>query len=251
MFGSLQRSILFPTHLIRAPDSPRTLPGAAEQCHIDTDEGAVEGWYLRGEGRTEASSGPALLFAHGNGEIIDQWPELMEWYAARGLSTLLAEYRGYGRSAGSPTAGKITDDFRRFGDWLARRPEVDADRLVYHGRSLGGGAVCGLAETRPPAALILQSTFTSVADLAWDHYRVPEALLTDELAVEPVVADFEGPVFVFHGSRDEIVPVAHGRRLRDVARHVDYLEIDAGHNDAAVPWDRIEAFLDNHGLLSG
>lgn len=249
MIDALQRSVLFPTHLVRAPAEPRTLPSSARQIHIDTDEGKVEGWYLEGEGRNDGAPGPAVVFAHGNAEIIDQWPELMAWYAERGIGALLAEYRGYGRSSGNPTADKIAADFRLFGDWLAARPEVDSDRLIYHGRSLGGGAVCRLAESRPPAALILQSTFTSVADLAWDHYKVPQALIGDKFPNDAIVADYDGPTLVVHGVRDDIVPVEHGRRLREAASRAAYVELDGGHNDTTIPWERVERFLGRHALL--
>ena len=88
------------------------------------------------------------------------------------VRVLLPEYRGYGRSAGSPSQRAITEDLIAFYDLLARRPEVDAQRVVFHGRSLGGGAVCDLARHRKPAAVILMSTFTSMKRMA-PRYLVP------------------------------------------------------------------------------
>lgn len=251
VLAALQRQFLFPRHLIRAPDEPRTLPKAGEQVWIETPEGRVEGWYMKGDGRSKRDPGPAVLFTHGNGEIIDHWPELLSWYADRGFNAMLVEYRGYGRSEGDPSAEKIGEDMIRFREALAERPEVDSDELVYHGRSLGGGAVCALAEQHPPAAMILQSTFTSIADLAWHHYAAPKALLRDEFDNRSFLKQTDVPVLITHGARDEVVPVDHGRQLHEVASGSEYVEIEGcGHNDCPMRWDVIEQFLERPGLLS-
>ncbi len=249
MLFALQRSLIFPTHAVRAPDSPRGKPEAAEQWWIETPEGEVEGWFLAGEGRTEADPGPAVMFGHGNGEVIDHWPELMRWYAERGISVLLVEYRGYGRSAGSPTSAKITADFVDFRDRLVDRPEVDSEALIYHGRSLGGGAVCNLARRHPPAAMILQSTFTSLADLAWHHYYAPAFLLRDEFDNLGFVAETDTPLLITHGAHDAIIPVEQARRLHEAAATSSYVEFDhSGHNDGPMPWEAVGKFLGAQGL---
>jgi len=249
VLAALQRQLMFPRHLIRAPDAPKALPDGAEQMWVDTPEGRVEGWYLRGEGLREDEPGPAVVFAHGNGEIIDHWPELLRWYSGRGINALLVEYRGYARSEGDPSAEKIREDMERFRDAVVERPEVDGDRLVYHGRSLGGGAVCALATKHPPAALILQSTFTSVADLAWHHYAAPRALLRDEFDNVSALERLDVPVLITHGAEDEVVPVSHGRRLHEAAPSGEYVEIqNCGHNDCPMQWDSIEQFLKRNGL---
>jgi pimeloyl-ACP methyl ester carboxylesterase len=249
MLFAIQRSLVFPTHAIRVPDEPRTKPEAAEQWWLETPDGEVEGWYVAGDGRSADHPGPAVIFAHGNGEVIDYWPELMNWYADRGISVLLAEYRGYGRSAGDPSSEAITEDFVAFRERLARRPAVDPDQLIYHGRSLGGGAVCNLARRHPPAGLILQSTFTSLADLAWHHYYAPDFMLRDEFDNLAYARQSDVPMLITHGTRDEIIPVQQARRLHDAAATSTYVEIDgAGHNDGGMPREEIEEFVRRLGV---
>lgn len=252
MIGSLSRAMLFP----RFACVPARNPGAGvvglERLWIDNELGRVEAWLLPGDGVSEARPGPAAIFAHGNAELIEYWPEMLEPYRRMGVSLLLPEYRGYGRSAGRPTEEGIVADFVRFHDMLVARPEVDESRLVYHGRSLGGGAVAQLAARRPPAALVLQSTFTSVADVA-RRWLVPRALLVDRFETLPVVASLDAPLLVVHGSRDSLIPPDHGRRLVESAPNGRLVLYDADHNDCPPRWepfwDEIRAFLGEAGLI--
>ncbi|MEM6855867.1 MAG: alpha/beta fold hydrolase, partial [Planctomycetota bacterium] len=133
-----QRLLVFPGAYFPAAGSP-DLPAGVEVWTRDTDEGGVEAWIMPGRGATPETPGPAVVFTHGNGETISIWTGEMRWYTERGYTVLLPEYRGYGRSAGRPSQAKIVDDATYFYDRLAARPEVDADRIVFHGRSLGGG----------------------------------------------------------------------------------------------------------------
>lgn len=249
MLLAFQRQLLFPRHMIRAPDQPRGLPDGGEQWWLETPEGDLEAWYLKGDGRSEAHPGPAVVFGHGNGEVIDHWPRLMRWYADRGIGVLLVEYRGYGRSAGRPSSDNITDDFAAYRQRLADRPEVDAGRLIYHGRSLGGGAVCNLARRHPPAAFILQSTFTSLADMAWHHYFAPSFVLRDEFDNIDYVSETDVPILITHGRRDDIIPIQQARQLHEAAANSTFVELEGGHNDGEMPWDRIESFLTDESLL--
>ncbi len=212
----------------------------------------MEAWFLPGDGVSVASPGPAVVFGHGNAELIEHWPELLAPYRQMGISVLLPEYRGYGRSAGTPSEAAIREDFLAFFARLVARPEVDPRRVVLHGRSLGGGAVCTLAERHPPAALVLQSTFTSVADVA-KGWLVPRALVADRFESLPVVQRLECPVLVVHGRRDRIVPFAHGEALARSCRRGRLVAVDADHNDCPPEWGsfwrEIDLFLRDAGVL--
>ena len=250
---ALQRRVLFPRHLVHA--DPRAGDGVAglERLWIDTPEGRVEAWFLPGDGVSAAKPGPAVVFAHGNAELIDLWPGELAPYRRMGISVLLPEYRGYGRSAGDPSEAAIADDFVRFYDLLAARPEVDRARLIFHGRSLGGGAVCALAARRPPAALILQSTFTSVTDLAWASFLVPRFVIQDPFDNLAVLRRLDVPVLVVHGRRDEIVPFAHADALAHAARRVTRVSYECAHNDcppnARAFFEEVRTFLAAAGVL--
>ena len=110
------------------------------------------------------------------------------------------------------TLASPSETFTRAYDKLAARPDVDPARIVFFGRSLGGGAVCDLAAKRPAAALILMSCFTSVRSFAI-RYLAPSFLIRDPFDNLAVVRDFSGPVLVIHGDADTIVPFQFGQRL--------------------------------------
>ena len=252
MVVPLARLFLFPRFAVR-PD-PRAGVGlrGLERLWHESDEGRVEAWFLPGDGVSAQSPGPVVVFAHGNAELIEQWPEVLEPYRRMGVSLLLPEYRGYGRSAGTPSERAIRDDLLAFFQRLVDRPDVDAGRIVLHGRSLGGGAVCALAAEHTPAALILQSTFTSVPDVA-RRWLVPRLLLPDRFESLPIVRRLDCPVLVVHGRRDRVVPFSHGQVLAQASPRARLVSYDADHNDCPPDWDsfwaEVAAFLREARIL--
>jgi len=235
MLRWLQRALLYPRRFARPDDRiTRSFPRLERWHH-----GGTEAWFLPAD---EAKG--TVVHCHGNAELIDYWLEPLSRYRALGFHLLLVEYRGYGRSRGRPTEAGITEDVRAFHDRLV------ADRplpVVGHGRSLGGGAILSLAEARPLAGLILESTFTSVPDVARDVLRVPRFLLVERFENHRKLRDFEGPVLLMHGTRDEVVPYAHAERNLEAARDATLVTYDCGHNDlpprGAVYWPHLEALL--------
>lgn len=207
----------------------------------------MEAFFVRAPGASADRPAPAVIHCHGNAELIDQWVDPLRRYGELGLSLLLVEYRGYGRSAGSPSEAAIAADLRAAHARLVARPDVDPERIVAHGRSLGGGAVCTLARDVPLAGLILESTFTSIPDLVpW----LPRRLVSDVFDNAAVVARFEGPLLLLHGRRDEVVPYAHAQRLHALAADAELVSFDCGHNDmgqGAGWWAGVERLLRRAG----
>lgn len=173
------------------------------------------------------------------------------------VSVLLVEYRGYGRSreAGKPSERALVDDGVKFHDALVRLPEVDRSGIILHGHSLGGGVAAQVAARRRPAALVLESTFTSIADFAWG-YGVPPFLATSPFRTAEVLPRLQVPIFIGHGRHDRIVSVRHGQRLHALVPASTYVELDCGHEDlpgtaANDPYrDQIREFLVQAGVLS-
>jgi fermentation-respiration switch protein FrsA (DUF1100 family) len=166
-----------------------------------------------------------------------------------GLGVLLVEYPGYGRSEGTPSERSVSDAMRAAYDAVAARPDVDPRRIVGFGRSLGGGAICQLALHRSLAALVLESTFTSVGDIA-RGFGLPRFLVRDPFDNAAVLAKFAGPVLLVHGEQDTLIPVAHAHALhalRPDARLA--LASGCGHNDCPPPWQLVKTFLAESGLL--
>ncbi|MBX3357780.1 MAG: alpha/beta hydrolase [Phycisphaeraceae bacterium] len=216
------------------------------------DGARVEGWFLPGLGRDAANPGPLVIYAHGNAELIEQNLGRARMYQDLGISVLMPEYRGYGRSGGSPGEAEIVADFGRFAEWAAGQPEVDPRQVVYHGRSLGGGVTAQLAARRPPFAMILESSFTSVTSMAWS-FGVPPFLVRNTYRTDLVLPGLNRPLLIIHGTDDDIIPVVHGRRLHELAPGSTLVELAGTHND--FPQDErayraaIRMFLDEHGLV--
>jgi len=233
-----QRRLLFPRPgVLGAPPRPRD----ALQVWLPTAAGQVEAWYLAPSGGAPGPA-PAIVFFHGNGELIDFLPEDFVEPRRWGVGVLLVEFPGYGRSSGSPSQEAITGVVRAAHDWARTQGMIDARRIVAYGRSLGGAAAAILAAERSTAALVLQSTFTSVRAFAHDFW-VPEFVVLDPFDTASLLPAYEGPVLVMHGNGDAIVPLRHGEALARAAAHAELLVLSCGHNDCEVPWSRVRRFL--------
>ncbi len=253
MLSYLQRKVIFPRYFASTDPGVLQRVSGVEVWWKEISAGKVEAWFLPGKGVSAVEPGPLVVFAHGNAETIDLWPEDLQTYRDWGLSVLLPEYRGYGRSAGSPSEAAIKDDMEHFLSTATQQPRVDPSRVVYHGRSLGGGAVCALGTIRPPRALILESTFTSVADFARKQLYVPRALISDPFDNLAFVKDFDGPSLIIHGDRDEVLPYQNGVDLHQAARDSRFETFHGcGHNDLPHGerfWDLVRAFFLETGIL--
>lgn len=252
MIRQLEEWVLFPRHFLAAPARPRADVAGLESMPIESNEGPVEAWFLPPLGLSHAARRPVVIFAHGNGELIDDWPHVLEPYRRWGLAVALPEYRGYGVSAGTPSETAIADDFVAAYDHIVNRPDVEPSKIVLHGRSLGGGVVCSLARSRPAAGLILESTFTSLADVA-QKWWIPAPWLTNRFDSESVVRTFERPILIFHGRRDRVIPYGHARRLEQAARAARLVTYDCDHNDLPRSqvgfWASVEVYLREIGVL--
>lgn len=241
MFASIQRRFIFPGAFITAqPKAGEGIPGL-ERLWLEHSEGRVEAWFLPAIGKAPA---PVVVFAHGNGELIDHWPAALHHYRELGYHVLLPEYRSYGRSGGSPSQDAIVADFINFYDLVQARPEVTG--FVFHGRSLGGGVMCALSLVRNASALILESTFTSMSDML-ALWMVPSFMVADPFDNVSAIGAFPGRTLVLHGSHDSLVPPSNGRRLAEAAQNGRLVMFDADHNDfppdRAAYWKEIEEFL--------
>ncbi len=193
-------------------------------------EGRLHGWFVPGDGPL------TLLWLHGNaGNVSHRVGMIRTLRRSLGASIFIFDYSGYGLSGGRPSERATADDARAALAYLRGRAEVDQGRVVYFGKSLGAAVAVELAAEEPPHRLVAQSAFTSIGDMARLHYPfLPLGLLlTTRYDTLARIAEVNAPVLVVHGSRDEIAPVAHARRLYEAARDPKRLLIveGAGHND--------------------
>lgn len=249
MYEGQERSIYVAAYYPAAANTAADPPPPARRVEQQASDGLrLLAWYQPGAGRTAARPGPAVIFFHGNCDTIaDRW-YVAQQYTAAGLSGLLFEYRGYGAMEGQPSQLALTRDAIQWIDWLAAQPEVDPQRIVLHGISLGGGIAVQAAAERPPAAMILESTFTSITALC-QRLGLPSVLCRHPFRSDRIVPRLDLPILVVHGSNDWLIPASHGRRLSALARNATYIETDAGHADYQTHWDAVWAHLRQHGLL--
>ena len=241
-----QRAMLFPAPSLAEAPAP---PAYAQQVWLAGSAGPVAAWFLPPIPATSTPS-PLLIFTHGNAELIDFWPEAFEEPRTWGVAVLLLEYPGYGRSAGRPSEASITHAALAAYDWARANRAVDSRRIVAYGRSLGGGAACRLAAQRPLAAIILESTFTSVRAFA-GRFGAPGFLVRDPFDNLAFVREYQGPILLLHGSHDEVIPTQHSRILAAAAPQAELHLLPCGHNDCPQAWTVIHAFLEHHGILEG
>jgi uncharacterized protein len=226
-----RRLIYFPTADVPTPRETG-LSDVEPVTFVTSDGLTLSGWFV-------ASSSPAprvtVLVFNGNAGNRAYRAPLAAALHRHGMQVLLVDYRGYGGNPGMPTEKGLAADSRAARAYLARRGDVDPLRLVYFGESLGTAVAANLAVEYPPAALILRSPFTSMADLGQLHYPLlpVRLLLRDRFAVIDQVSRIHTPLLVIAGGRDRIVPIDNSRRLYDAAVAPKTLLVlpGADHND--------------------
>ncbi len=250
-----QGSIIYPRSFAgpSTVDAP-TLRGA-EVWWIDTEDGAkVEAWWMPAAPEVLTGPAPVVIFFHGNGELIEHGLDIARFYLSLGMHVAFLEYRGYGRSGGTPTEAGIVRDALALYDRIAARPDVDSSRIVFHGRSLGGGVGAALMTHHEPAALILESSFTSLVSMT-SHYGLPAFLCRNPYRTDAALAEYHGPTLILHGEHDSIVPTWHARALADIAKHPTLVTRDADHNDLSGDFEwystTIADFLIRTGIITG
>ena len=246
VFFLQSRLIYFPAREVAATPEARGL--AFENVQLAAADGpTLDAWYVPVE-----SARGTVLFCHGNAGNISHRLESIAIFHSLGLGTLIFDYRGYGRSTGHPSEEGTYLDAEAAWRYLVEERKISPDRIVVFGRSLGAGVATWLAARRRVAALIAESAFTSVPDLAADLYPwLPvRGLVHIKYDNLERIAHLELPILVVHSRDDEIIPFHHGQRLFDAAsRHARLLEIHGGHNDGfytsgALYRDGLNRFVD-------
>lgn len=247
-----QRKLMFPRFFLSEVPVNQSTRRTVEKLWLETSQGRTEAWYLPPDRTDPHRPSPAVIFAHGNGELIDYWPNELSWFPEQGIGLFLIEYPGYGRSQGTPSQKNISEVFSAGYDLLTQRNDVDSGKILLLGRSIGGGAICDLAGRRPSIGMLLMSTFTSARFFA-AAYLAPSFLMSDPFENINVVKKYEGPILIVHGKQDEVVPFHHGETLFKAAKHGQLIPYACGHNDCPPDWQQfwrdVTPFLKNIDLL--
>ncbi|MGQ0752195.1 MAG: alpha/beta hydrolase [Betaproteobacteria bacterium] len=246
-----QSSLIYYPHIGREMvATPRTYGLDYEELEIATEDGEkLAAWWVP----VPQARGTVLIF-HGNAGNISHRIEYLRMFHRLGYASLIVDYRGYGRSTGSPSEEGTYRDALAAWRHLTEQRAISARDIVLFGESLGAAVASWLAARHAPRALALASAFTSVADLgAQIYWFLPVRLMSRfEYNTLANLARISAPVLVAHSREDEIVPFSHGERLYAAASEPkQFLVLSGGHNDGFIfargEWIRALAdFLDRH-----
>jgi uncharacterized protein len=204
----MQRSLQYFPETFRTPPAAASLPEAEEVMLDSADGERVIVWHVPAHGQQ-----PVVLYFHGNGASLRWRVERFRELTADGTGLVALSYRGYGGSSGSPSeAGFIADGLAAYAFAAARYP---AQRIVVWGESLGSGVAVAIAADKPIGHVILESPFTSAADVGAERYWFAPVrlLMKDQFRSDLRIGKVTAPVLVLHGDRDNVVPFAFGERL--------------------------------------
>lgn len=253
----VQTTLIFPASL--AGEAGAFLPTRdTQRIELPTEQGTTVAWYSPAPAASSEMPAPLAVFFHGNAELMDHQQPIVQLYHQLGVSVFMVEYRGYGHSTGTPSQAHIVaDTMAMLGD-LLKRSEIDASRLIMHGRSIGGGlatqvgAELNQASSDQPAALIVENTFASLSSMAL-RYGVPSLLVRSPLDSESAFAELDLPILIMHGRRDTIVPPKHAYRLHAASDTSTLILFDADHNTlpTSAEVDRYVQSIEDHLVAAG
>lgn len=248
LFIFQSRYVYYPEHTISA--DPSNIGLEFESISFETEDRVkLSGWFIPSEG---ASS--VILFCHGNAGNISHRLESIQIFHRLGLDVFVFDYRGYGRSEGKPSEVGTYRDVEAVWRYLVEERQVSPNRIVVFGRSLGGAVAAWLAHRHTPGALILESAFTSIPDIAAKlYFYLPVRLLSRfKYNTAEYLDEVDCPVLIVHSREDEIMPFSHGQQLFETARGPkEFLEISGTHNEGFITSGKhyeegLDSFISEH-----
>ncbi len=240
--------LYFPAKEIES--TPHNIGLEYQELTLKTKDGVdISAWYIPAE-----DARGFLLFCHGNAGNISHRLDSIRIFHGLGLSVLIFDYRGYGKSQGSPDEEGTYYDAEAAWDYLVNILHVKPEKIVLFGRSLGSAVVAELALRRQASALIIESGFTSVPDLGKKFFpHLPVSLISRyHYASISKVGKIKIPKLFVHSPEDEIVPFEHGVKLFEKASEPkEFLKIVGGHNEGfllsgKVYVDGLQAFISRY-----
>lgn len=210
----LERKLVFPTGTAH-PRGGLPADGSTE-AEFTTSDG------IRLHGRFFAHPQPraVALFCHGNAGSVDDWSEVGQQLKERyRIAVLVFDYRGYGKSEGSPTEAGVLLDAQAARRWLSNSSGVAEADLLIIGRSLGGAVAVDLAVNGGARGLVLESTFSSLPDVAATHvpWLLPHLMMTQRLNSASKIRNYRGPLLQCHGDQDELISLTLAKKLHAAA----------------------------------
>ncbi len=213
-------------------------------------------WPMRGapmrgapmRGARRGGPGGALLYCHGNaGNLSHRGPSIARMRQVLGESMLIFDYPGYGKSQGRPGEQGCYQAADAAYDWLVHNQKIDPEAIILYGASLGGGVAMDLASRKKHRALVLVNSFTSLPDVGQNHYPwLPVRwVMRNRFDNLGKIGKCRQPVFIIHGTSDQLIPFDQGRRLFEAASQPkQFFPIDGGDHNDPLPLACLEKLRD-------
>ncbi|MEZ5358805.1 MAG: alpha/beta hydrolase [Candidatus Zixiibacteriota bacterium] len=228
IYAMQDKMLFYPTMTIETTPAESGLEYT--DVYFTTEDGVkLNGWYIPCENPTAT-----LIFCHGNGGNISHRMASINQFHSLNLSVFIFDYRGYGRSEGTISEDGTYKDAAAAWTYVTEALGVPPGKIIVFGRSLGGGIASWLAVNRPAAALILESTFTTISDIAAVHYPfIPVKWLAKyEYDSQERVSQLTIPKLFIHSPDDELVPYQLGEQLyQSAAEPKTFLKLIGSHNE--------------------
>ena len=227
--------------------TPKQVDLEYEEVRLTASDGAsLYGWYVAPE-----NARGCLIFFHGNAGNISDRLDPLQMYYQMGMAVVMIDYRGYGKSKGSPSEKGLYLDAEAAWRFATFQKSWDAARIIVTGRSLGSGPATWLAQKFRGGGLILENAFTSMTDMGRKQYPfLPVSILVrDRYDNESRIGAVQQPTLITHSRQDSLIPYELGETLFAAASEPkQFLGTRGGHNDGREGHpeyrEAIEAFLD-------
>ncbi len=173
-----------------------------------------------------------ILYFHGNARAVDNWGYIATDLLPHGYDIIIPDYRNYGKSTGPLSEKNLFKDARYIFDQLAK--EYGTDQVVLYGRSLGSGIASSVAADTSPKLLILETPYYSIERLAGESMRfLPVGILLKyKFRSDLFLPKVTCPIYIFHGTEDELIPYQHAVDLKVLVPKIDFTTIpEASHNN--------------------
>lgn len=245
-----QKSLYHPDKEI--PETPTNLGIAYEDINFKTeDDKLLNGWFVPAK-----KAKVTVLYCHGNAGNIYHRLHKVKFFHEMGVNFFIFDYRGYGKSTGKPSEKGFYKDVQAAYDYIISRSDVDRNKIVVYGKSLGGPVAADLCLHRKTSALILEGSFASVALRAQQLYPfLPmKLLITQKYDAMSRVKDIHIPKLIVHGRQDEVISFRHGEILFGAAAEPkQFLPFEGGHNDdvfvtSSAYKDELRVFFNKHSI---
>ena len=248
---ALQRHLIYHVDKDIEPPSAYHLEGFSEYFIPTPDHETIQLWY-----HPAAHGFPTIVYYHGNSYTLGDRAGIYNAIAEKGFGILALSYRGYGKSSGSPTEQGLYIDARTTLEYANKNLAISPSHIILYGESLGTGVATQMATEFPVGGLVLQSPYKSVMERAEEMYDfIPvQYLIKDKYKTIDKIGQVKAPLLIFHGERDKVIPIAHGRAVLAAANDPKEAIFfpDVGHNDfdSKIISEHLLVFAEKYNLIS-